>query len=65
MPAWVFIVGVILLLVVGMLAVDWFSAGRVKRRGVRAKDQYASDANVGYTVLERQQQSIQDQTGHI
>lgn len=65
MPAWIYVVGVIVLLVVALLAVDWFTAGRGKRRGVRAKDQYASDVGVGYTVIERQQQSIQDQTPPI
>jgi len=52
-------------LVVGvLLAVDWFTAGRAKGRIlVRARDQSADNARVGYAVIERDAQSRRDQSG--
>ncbi len=65
MPAWLFVFGGISLLVVLLLAVDWFTAGRSKRRLVRAKDQSSGDAGVGYAVIEQQSQSIERQNPFI
>jgi hypothetical protein len=65
MPDWLFLFGGIAVLAVIVLAIDWFTAGRAKRKLVRAKDQYSTDANVGYTVIERQAQSIEQQNPFI
>jgi hypothetical protein len=65
MPDWVYVCGGMLLLVVILLAVDWFTAGHAKRRLVRGKDQYSADASVGYAVIERQGPSIQQQNPPI
>ncbi len=65
MPAWLFVFGGIFLLVVLLLAVDWFTAGRSKRRLVRAKDQSSADTGVGYAVIEQQGQSIERQNPFI
>jgi hypothetical protein len=61
MPAWLFVVGGILLLVGALLALDWITAGHTKRRLVRAKDQSSTSANVGYAGIERQSQSMENQ----
>jgi uncharacterized membrane protein len=54
----------ILLLVGVLVAVDWFTAGRSKKRMlVRAKDQSAGDSSVGYAVIERDVQTRRDQSG--
>jgi hypothetical protein len=63
MPATLWVFGGIALLVVALLAVDWFTAGRKKRRTlVRAKDQGVGNERLDYTVIERQGQNIQQQT---
>ena len=63
MPATLWVFGGIALLVVALLAVDWISTGRKKGRMlVRAKDQGVGNERLDYTVIERQTQSIQDQT---
>ena len=63
MPATLWVFGGIALLVVALLAVDWFTAGRKKRRMlVRAKDQGVGNERIDYTVIERQGQNIQNQT---
>jgi len=63
MPATLWVFGGIALLVVALLAVDWFTAGRRKRRMlVRAKDQGVGNERIDYTVIERQGQNIQNQT---
>ena len=55
MPAVVWVVGAIVVLVVAMLAVDWFTAGRAKGRLlVRAKDQNSDNAGVGYADIQNQ-----------
>jgi hypothetical protein len=61
MPAWLFVVGGILVLVGALLAVDWVTAGHTKRKLVRAKDQSSTDANVGYAAIQRQGQSMENQ----
>jgi hypothetical protein len=61
MPDWLFVLGGIVLLVVVLLAVDWFTAGRTKRTLVRGRDQYSTDIGVGYGVIERQVSSTQQQ----
>jgi hypothetical protein len=47
--------------VVGLLlAVDWFTAARTKRRVlVRARDQGSDDTGIGYTIVEHQARSSQ------
>ena len=63
MPATLWVFGGVALLVVALLAVDWFTAGRKKRRMlVRAKDQGVGNERIDYTVIERQGQNIQNQT---
>jgi hypothetical protein len=63
MPATLWVFGGIALLVVALLAVDWFTAGRKKRRTlVRAKDQGVGNERLDYTVIERQGQNIQQET---
>ncbi len=53
MPDIVWFVGVVVALVAALLALDWFTAGRAKRRIlVRSKDQSSSNANVGYAAVE-------------
>ena len=64
MPAIVWVVIAIVLLVGGLLAVDWVTAGRTKRRMlVRARDQSATDLNVGYGVIMTQTRSNETQGG--
>jgi hypothetical protein len=65
MPAWLFVFGGMVLLVVVLLAVDWFTAGHAKSRLVRAKDQHSDDANVGYAVIEQQGKSMERQNPFI
>jgi hypothetical protein len=55
MPAVAWVVGGIVVLVVALLAVDWFTAGRTKGRLlVRAKDQNSDNAGVGYADIQNQ-----------
>ena len=62
MPAWLFVMLGLVVVVGGLLAIDWFTAGRVKRRTLmRARDGSATDANVGYGVVERSMNNIQHQ----
>ena len=61
MPAWMFVVGGILVLVGALLAVDWVTAGHTKRKLVRAKEQSSMNANVGYAGIQRQSQSMDNQ----
>jgi hypothetical protein len=65
MPDWLFVFGGILLVVVVLLAVDWFTAGHARRRLVPAKDQSSADSNVGYSVIQRQGQSMEQQNPFI
>jgi hypothetical protein len=65
MPDWLFVLGALMGLVVALLALDWFTAGRAKRRVVRAKDQHTSDRSLGYTVIEQQGQSIERQNPFV
>jgi hypothetical protein len=59
MPAIVWVVLGLALLVAALLAVDWFTAGRAKRRIlVRSKDQSATDPNVGYGAVMIQSDQI-------
>lgn len=63
MPATLWVFGGLALLVVALLAVDWFTAGHLKRRRlVRAKDQQVGNERVDLAVIERQGQSIQNQS---
>jgi hypothetical protein len=64
MPDWLFVLGGVVAFVVALLALDWFTAGRGKRRLVRAKDQHSSDPSIGYTVIEQQGNSIERQNPH-
>ena len=64
MPDWLFVLGGVVAFVVALLALDWFTAGRAKRRLVRAKDQHSSDPSIGYTVIEQQGNSIERQNPH-
>lgn len=58
------VIGGIVLLVGVLLAVDWFTAGRSKRRLlVRAKDQSSGSIGVGYALIQRDAQSRRDQSG--
>jgi len=53
MPAVVWVVGALVVLVGVLLALDWFTAGRAKGRLlVRARDQNSENARVGYTAIE-------------
>ena len=66
MPAWVWVLGGLVVLVGVLLAVDWFAAGRSKRRIlVRARDQDPGNAGIGYTLIELQGPSDQNQTGAL
>jgi hypothetical protein len=57
------VIGVIVLLVAGYLVTDWVLAGRRARRTLqRARDGQVGNANVDYTVIQRQGQSAQQQT---
>jgi hypothetical protein len=58
------VVGALVVLVTALLVVDWFTAGRAKRRLlVRAKDQQVGNANVDYTVIQRIGQGLDNQGG--
>jgi hypothetical protein len=58
------VIGGIVLLVGALLAIDWFTAGRAKGRMlVRAKDQSAGNAGVGYAATERNIRGAQNQGG--
>ena len=58
------VAGGILLLVGALVALDWFTAGRAKGRMlVRAKDQSADNAGVGYAGVERNLQAGRDWRG--
>jgi hypothetical protein len=60
MPAIVWVVGALVVIVGALLAVDWFTAGRVKGRMlVRARDGSESDSNVNYTHIEQTTQGMQ------
>ena len=62
MPAIVWVVIALVVLVATPLVVDWFTAGRSKRRMlVRAKDQGSDNTGVGYASMLRQAQSTQNQ----
>ena len=66
MPAIVWVVGAIVVLVGALLAADWLGAGRAKRRLlVRAKDQSSDNAGVGYAAVESnlQTQKYEGQSG--
>lgn len=63
MPDIVWVLGGIALLVVALLAVDWFTAGRKGRALVRAKDQQVGNAEVDYTVIQRIGQGLDNQSG--
>jgi hypothetical protein len=53
MPAIVWGIGAIVVFVAAMLAVDWFAAGRAKRRVlVRGIDQASGSLGVGYAAVE-------------
>ena len=63
MPAWLWVLGGIVAVVGLLLAVDWVTAGRTKRRMlVRAKDQGASDSAIGYSIIQNQAQGSQNDT---
>ena len=62
MPAWLFVVLGLVLVAGGLVAVDWFTAGRAKRRILmRARDGSATDAGVGYAIVEQSMHGIQHQ----
>jgi hypothetical protein len=64
MPAIVWVIAGTVVLVVALLAVDWFWAGRTKGRLlVRAKDQSSGDTGVGYAAIEDQGRFDQYQGG--
>jgi hypothetical protein len=55
MPAIVEVIGGLVVLVAALLAVDWFTAGRLKgRRLVSARNQNAQNAGVGYAQIDTQ-----------
>ncbi|HET8663435.1 MAG TPA: hypothetical protein VFM08_03895 [Nocardioides sp.] len=63
MWAVVWVVGMLVVLVGALLAVDWMASKRTKGRLLaRAKDQYATDKNVGYTTIENQSHGTQFNT---
>ena len=63
MPAIVWVVIGLVVFVGALLALDWFTAGRTRRRMlVRAKDQGATDANVGYGTVIAQSHSTDIQS---
>jgi hypothetical protein len=54
------VVGLLAVVVGGLVAVDWFTAGRTKRRMVvRAKDQGESDTAIGYGTIQNQSHGSQ------
>jgi hypothetical protein len=54
----------IAVLVVAYLAFDWWWAGhKASRRLVSARDHNGENANVGYTLVERNMNSIDQQGG--
>jgi hypothetical protein len=53
MPAWVFVVGGLVVLVGVLLAVDWLTAGRAKRRMLgRGRDARAAADAANYGVVD-------------
>lgn len=60
MWAVVWVVGALVVLVGAFVALDWMTSKRTKGRLLaRAKDQYASDRNVGYTTIQNQSHGSQ------
>ena len=62
MPAIVWVVGALVVVVGALLAVDWFTAGRVKkarRMLARAQDGSATGANVNFTHVEQTVRGMQ------
>ena len=60
------VIAVLALLVAGVLAIDWVLAGRRARRTLhRARDGQVGNANVDYTVIQRQGQAAQEQTWNL
>jgi hypothetical protein len=63
MGAVVWVVGMLVVVVGALLAVDWVTAGRTKRRMlVRAKDQGSADTAIGYANIQNQAQGSQADT---
>jgi hypothetical protein len=61
MPAWVFVVGGLVVLVGALLAVDWFTAGRAKGRMlVRSRDGRAQDDSTNYGAVEQSLQNVRN-----
>jgi hypothetical protein len=69
MPAVVWVVGGLVVVVVVLLAIDWFAAGRGRgrRRFVSAKAQNSDNAGVGYADIQNQLHGhdMQGGDGHI
>jgi hypothetical protein len=64
MPAVVWVVGAIVVLVGALLAVDWLAAGRSgRRRFLSAKTQNSDNAGVGYADIQNQFHG-RDMQGH-
>ena len=63
MPAAVWVIGGLVAVVTALLAVDWFTAGRKKRRMlVRATDQSLGNSHVDYAAIENQTHGSQFDT---
>lgn len=64
MPAWVFVVGGLAVLVAALLAVDWFTSGRAKGRMLargRAQSGSDSDAQVNLQLHQQHTEGIKFQ----
>ncbi len=63
MAAAVWVIGGLVVVVTALLAVDWFTAGRKKRRMlVRATDQSRGNSHVDYAAIENQSHGSQFDT---
>jgi hypothetical protein len=63
MPAAVWVIGGLVVVVTALLTVDWFTAGRKKRRMlVRATDQSRGNSHVDYAAIENQTHGSQFDT---
>ena len=63
MPAAVWVIGGLVVVVTALLAVDWLTAGRKKRRMlVRATDQSGGNSHVDYAAIENQAHGSQFDT---
>lgn len=64
MPTALIVIATVVVLVAALLALDWFMAGRTRRRILRsARDGEAGNADAGYAYIERDVARVQQKTG--